>query len=516
METQTTEHNVFILSSVHRRKRTAGFSVRRRIMTTAMLCVIAEGEGTLSIDGKSFLIQPFEVFYLVPGMTVEAVINSDHSEIYLICMETLTLSGHTGNWSIRTSAHSVSPLLPCLIRPQNTQQIMQKTIYIYEQFGQCGEIVSPRSQMYLQDLIFTLMEHANEPAGSAGETSGIESSISYMHNHKQTKITLDTLSSIAKLTPTAYCRKFKKVTGSSPIDYLNRLRIDFAKEQLSLRKSVNEVAASVGFGSEYYFSRLFKKVVGVPPVIYMKRKQLKIAVVAYLNIGDNLSSLGVEPAFQYSFFEFEEKRKPDYAKQMKAQMENLKNARPDLIIGDFFHLKFYDQLKLIAPTVILNYQADWREFHMRIAELVGRERDAENTFRLLENKTVKAKRRLRERSREADVIILYLEQHNLRIQGAVNHPLSLLAYTELGLWPGNFVPLNAHREDLRTDQMPEFPATNYLFIHLWGEKQNLPQLHQSGTPLSDALYIPDWLSMSWTPSGRASIIHELLDKTNCL
>lgn len=76
---------------------------------------------------------------------------------------------------------------------------------------------------------------------------------------------------------------------------------------------------------------------------------------------------------------------------MKAQMENLKNARPDLIIGDFFHLKFYDQLKLIAPTVILNYQADWREFHMRIAELVGRERDAENTFRLLENKTVKAK-----------------------------------------------------------------------------------------------------------------------------
>ena len=56
----------------------------------------------------------------------------------------------------------------------------------------------------------------------------------------------------------------------SPIDYLTGYRIS---EACSLLKntglSIAEIAVSVGFFDQFYFSRVFKKVKGVPPSKYL-------------------------------------------------------------------------------------------------------------------------------------------------------------------------------------------------------------------------------------------------------
>ena len=58
--------------------------------------------------------------------------------------------------------------------------------------------------------------------------------------------------------------------GQSPIDYLTGYRIS---EACSLLKntglSIAEIAVSVGFFDQFYFSRVFKKVKGVPPSKYL-------------------------------------------------------------------------------------------------------------------------------------------------------------------------------------------------------------------------------------------------------
>ena len=58
--------------------------------------------------------------------------------------------------------------------------------------------------------------------------------------------------------------------GQSPIDYLTGYRIS---EACSLLKntglSIAEIAVSVGFFDQFYFSRVFKKVKGVPPIKYL-------------------------------------------------------------------------------------------------------------------------------------------------------------------------------------------------------------------------------------------------------
>ena len=59
---------------------------------------------------------------------------------------------------------------------------------------------------------------------------------------------------------------FKKHTGLSPVDYLNRARIMRALELLQTTDlPVSEVSIQVGIYDPNYFTRLFKKVTGYPP-----------------------------------------------------------------------------------------------------------------------------------------------------------------------------------------------------------------------------------------------------------
>lgn len=61
-------------------------------------------------------------------------------------------------------------------------------------------------------------------------------------------------------------RMFKKMTGQTIFIYLNRLRIQKAKQLLSTGfYSISDIASQTGFHDVYYFSKVFKKFTGTTP-----------------------------------------------------------------------------------------------------------------------------------------------------------------------------------------------------------------------------------------------------------
>lgn len=58
------------------------------------------------------------------------------------------------------------------------------------------------------------------------------------------------------------------MTGLTPLDYVNKIRIDRAKHLLvTTNDRLYEIGQHVGFNNEYYFSRRFRQEVGVSPDI---------------------------------------------------------------------------------------------------------------------------------------------------------------------------------------------------------------------------------------------------------
>lgn len=91
-------------------------------------------------------------------------------------------------------------------------------------------------------------------------------SIEYMENHLDEKIDIEQLAASVYWSSRHFRTVFKEVTGLTPVEYLNRVRIVKSLEYLEKNKSsIKEAAASVGIYDTNYYTRLFKKILGYPP-----------------------------------------------------------------------------------------------------------------------------------------------------------------------------------------------------------------------------------------------------------
>ncbi|UII20760.1 GlxA family transcriptional regulator [Fulvivirga ligni] len=75
-------------------------------------------------------------------------------------------------------------------------------------------------------------------------------------------------------------RRFKKATGNTVVEYMQRVKVEAAKKELeSSRKTINEVMYDVGYNDTKAFREVFRRFTGVTPLGY-KNKYNKELVVA--------------------------------------------------------------------------------------------------------------------------------------------------------------------------------------------------------------------------------------------
>lgn len=81
-------------------------------------------------------------------------------------------------------------------------------------------------------------------------------------------ISIDQMSKALGYHRTHLSKMFKRHTGMSPMQYLQHIRMERAKELLESRLTIEQVAASVGIGDALYFSKMFRKRYGLSPTAY--------------------------------------------------------------------------------------------------------------------------------------------------------------------------------------------------------------------------------------------------------
>jgi transcriptional regulator GlxA family with amidase domain len=94
----------------------------------------------------------------------------------------------------------------------------------------------------------------------------------FIETNYQDRITVDELSTKNGIGRRTFERRFKKSTGNSIIEYIQRVRVEAAKRLLEVsRKTINEVIYEVGYSDVNAFRIIFKKYTGLSPVSYRNK-----------------------------------------------------------------------------------------------------------------------------------------------------------------------------------------------------------------------------------------------------
>jgi len=123
-------------------------------------------------------------------------------------------------------------------------------------------------------LLRELLSHfaASDERRVARNVSGLQRflpAIKFIEQNLSRRIRLAELAGSVSLAPAYFCHLFSSTVGQSPIDFINRKRIERAQFLLlGEKKPLKTVAAEVGFEDVYYFSRMFKKTAGISPAHY--------------------------------------------------------------------------------------------------------------------------------------------------------------------------------------------------------------------------------------------------------
>ena len=95
--------------------------------------------------------------------------------------------------------------------------------------------------------------------------------IEYIEKNYKEDISVPTLAGSVNMSPSRFYPLFKRETGDTPTDYVNRVRIGRAIVMMYDKSlSVEDVSEAVGYNSSIYFRRVFKKLTGKTPKEYMK------------------------------------------------------------------------------------------------------------------------------------------------------------------------------------------------------------------------------------------------------
>jgi transcriptional regulator GlxA family with amidase domain len=156
--------------------------------------------------------------------------------------------------------------------------ILNFTLYLIERyFGRetaiwCSKVSEVEFDRISQSefIIFSgQKEHSDEP---------IKKAQVYIESNFDKKLNIKEIASLVHLNDRSFLRRFKKATANTPLEYIQRVKIEAAKKKLeSSTNTILEVMYGIGYNDEKAFRTVFKKHSGLSPKEYRKKYNREMA-----------------------------------------------------------------------------------------------------------------------------------------------------------------------------------------------------------------------------------------------
>ncbi|UGU17393.1 helix-turn-helix domain-containing protein [Sinomicrobium kalidii] len=145
-------------------------------------------------------------------------------------------------------------------------------LYMVEKF--CGREVGVQvSKMFSIDMDRVNQAHFSVFQGQHQHEDGeILKAQEYIEENYHTALSVDNMAERANMSKRNFIRRFKNATQNTPLEYLQRVKIEAAKKALERKtESINVVIYDVGYNDLKTFRKIFKRVTGLTPQDYRRK-----------------------------------------------------------------------------------------------------------------------------------------------------------------------------------------------------------------------------------------------------
>lgn len=159
-----------------------------------------------------------------------------------------------------------------------------KNDFLFKKLDEIKKELSTKSEFYIPSVmsavleILTVLYRNHQFTKTRYEKNKniemVKSGISFIKKHLDEQLSIDDIANHTGYSKYYFCRCFKDVTGYTVNTYINREKVENAKEMLANKQfSVSEVSEMCGFSDISYFTKIFKKYTGILPSKVKAEKQ---------------------------------------------------------------------------------------------------------------------------------------------------------------------------------------------------------------------------------------------------
>lgn len=235
---------------------TSDWAFRHRISDFYELSYYLEGDGSVTINNKTYNISAGDIRFTKPGTSLCGTPHFKSYTIYFDFGTSKTIYNNEILDGIPEFFHA----------SEEYSKQFEKLLQSYTS----NELSAPARK---NALLLLLLSDLFESIYSLKDCSTVvKSCINYMEENYAKNITLESLCAFCGYSKSHILRLFAQDLGCSPHHYLTSLRMNHAKLLLTETDlSLNVISSECGFFSDSHFKTLFKKTTGFTPGNYRSK-----------------------------------------------------------------------------------------------------------------------------------------------------------------------------------------------------------------------------------------------------